>query len=491
MFVESELGITMYKKTALFLTLTITIFALTTQPVSGGTPGVPRPVISAKTIKHLTPIQYIDDQFRTFDLWLSPDGSLLTGLSKGATVYESPAFLWETATGKLRQKTVKDSVDNTGYEFSPDGRYVVTGNSPVNGVSAQLVSVYDMQNGQRIFTTSFYGSPRMLSSDKKEAVLQSNGDLSIYAYRFDTGAIRTVLNLKGQPGNFRFWDVSGDLSFVITIGYDVQKFNNLLLPRRLWDARTGRERTDIFKDFDARGMFLAYHFVGSDEEFSPDSHYLLVERPRSSDSPDYLVDVYDLQTGKRKIRISALGGWFSPDSQYVVVGPPYDQIVDRPPYYNLNGEAYKIIELSTCKPIQMPPFIRKISAFSPDGKTFIYFRTDDEYLHLWDMLLGKERARITIPYDKMGPDNFGGYGRGWNARFSPDGSMLILSTESFYQYSSVSPQEEAVNLTWWDVSTGEQLASYPDMRSPMTFSADGTTLATLNMKDQIVIWTIN
>jgi len=366
--------------------------------------------------------------------------------------------------------------------FSPDGKMLATG---------------CVDSGVRLFD---------LSTGEVRTALGHTGWVWSLAFSPDGKKLVSA----GADGLIQVWEI-GKLyqrqpllrqsSHVQTIAYSpdgrILATNSAEGAAELWDARTGQLRLDLDKADAAQG-----HATGasgrpalatwSSLAFSPEGNALLIRRRQAS------LDVWDLLKNRRTAEWQVptapdQGLALSPDGATSATGPL--------------GWAVRIWDTATRKPLATLDQHGK-GDDSPDQFHAMEFSRDNKILAvgwqfslmLWDVPSGRLRAT-----------NFGEGAK--CLAFSPDGKSLATGTNNGpklrdpltgvvrktllghgagAQIYSVAFSSDSKTLATaaadrtirlWNVATGQELFildQFPEaqMPVPMTFSPDGTTLAT-------------
>lgn len=196
--------------------------------------------------------------------------------------------------------------------------------------------------------------------------------------------------------------------------------------------------------------------VEFDSAFSPDGTRL------AAWSNDDNIMVYDVATGSlvhtlaRAVRL--WGADISPDGSTLATGGEDGTISS---WDLASGSALPALDGDLGELYGSPIYVREVD-FSPDGLTLVS-TDDDDALSLWDLATGTVSRRIQIP------DVF-------SARFTPDGSMLLV--EIARRSNDGSDGEYIVAL--YDVATGSRIRAFsgnPDKGKSMAISPDGRILA--------------
>jgi WD40 repeat protein len=216
----------------------------------------------------------------------------------------------------------------------------------------------------------------------------------------------------------------------------------------LWNVKTGQ---------------LIYRFENeisgvSVAAFSPDGQILGV-----GGLDNGAVGVWYVGTAKQAIRglegplRQIISVAFSPDGRIFAAGSNFGKVR----LWNMRNGAL-LYELSTASEDDVSRL-----AFSPDGSKLATatggYVGNGLIVELWDLKTGS----LLYTYE----------GQNFNPRFSPDGSLLALSTN-----------DGSIILT--DAKSGRILQSLPDMgtRTDLAFSMDGRVLASVHNDGSVVFW---
>jgi len=468
---------------------------------------------------------------RVESLAFTPDGQTLVSGGR-----EGVVLVWDVAAGKrgrgvsapLRRLT-HASPSGVGappicsVAVAPNGRTLATG-----GLD-RITKLWDLTTGQETGHLDNRAGQQVVAFSPDGKMLATGCvDSGVRLFDLSTGEVRTALGhtgwvwslafspdgkklvSAGADGLIQVWEI-GKLyqrqpllrqsSHVQTIAYSpdgrILATNSAEGAAELWDARTGQLRLDLDKADAAQG-----HATGasgrpalatwSSLACSPEGNALLIRRRQAS------LDVWDLLKNRRTAEWQVpsapdQGLALSPDGATLATGPL--------------GWAVRIWDTATRKPLATLDQHGK-GDDSPDQFHAMEFSRDNKILAvgwqfslmLWDVPSGRLRAT-----------NFGEGAK--CLAFSPDGKSLATGTNNGpklrdpltgvvrktllghgagAQIYSVAFSSDSKTLATaaadrtirlWNVATGQELFildQFPEaqMPVPMTFSPDGTTLAT-------------
>jgi WD40 repeat protein len=276
-----------------------------------------------------------------------------------------------------------------GLQFSPDGRRLIAGDYP-----GGVVATWDVENG------------RMLTS-----IETGKGYRGSAEYFFVSSDWQTLFGSREGPRDYERIEQHGKKLYRWTFDGDI----------RTWDLQSGRLKTTY--------KHQPPHWVRA-LDVSPDGKRFVTldEAPGVSEARGKLTGtLWDAASGKQLPLPSnwQSAGQFSPDGRTIV-----GSIGDDLGY----TQELKVFDATTGWEKRSIPIADKnttclVSAFSPDGRLMAggYYVYDAPkkwdswrcWLKVWDCESGREIASFAGAPD----ESF------YNARFSPDGGMLISANQ--------------------------------------------------------------
>jgi WD40 repeat protein len=411
----------------------------------------------------------------------SPDGSLLV------TGGESQFRIHDVATGReLRTFPVKSPV-LPWFAFSSDGNTLAVTSGTENSAEDQRILLWNpaaLEEKPRLLVpplgigyvqqVSRDGSTLMWRCDSGIMLLDAATGKDRHGWDGHCGRVISVaysadgkrIATGGADGTVRVWDAATARPLRTLVGHRWQVVALAFSPdgKRLassslaveavllWDLETGKKVAAL----DFPGVIK-----GAEQSvaFSPDGRVLFTGS-RSGRS-----GLWDPATGKLLREFKADGhathrAAFAPDGRHLVAGGPH------------NIGVYEMATGKVVHKFQVDGELIGL-AFAPNGQTVAAFDGHAGAV-LWDMLTGKERARL--PVEKSFSD------RG-SLTFSPDGRLLAAADESY--------RDRHNPLHVWDLATGKKLGPFPGHVGGVNraaFSPEGGRLATASSDGTVLIW---
>ncbi|PWH17201.1 MAG: hypothetical protein DDG60_02865 [Anaerolineae bacterium] len=389
----------------------------------------------------------------------SPDGRYVVSGSGDGT-----ARVWQAQTGAEVTRMMHEG-GVTSVAFSPDGRYVVSGSS--DGTAR----MWEAQTGAEVArTTHESGVTSVAFSPDGRYVLSGGDDGTAQVWEAQTGVEVARITHESLVNSVAF---SPDGRYVVSGSSDGTA--------RVWEAQTGAEVARMTHESDVTSV-----------AFSPDGRYVV------SGSWDGTVRVWQAQTGAEMARITHDGDvWavaFSPDGRYVVSG--CDDYTSRVWEAQTGAEVTRMTHEGPVVSV----------AFSPDGR-YVVSGSGDGTARVWWAQTGAEVARMThesgLTSVAFSPDGryvlSGGAtttARVWN--FQPGAEVLqIIPSEGSELYFAISPNgrylaagswDEPVRV--WDLQTGVEVVrmAHESGVNSIAFSPDGQYVVFGNTDNTIDVW---
>ena len=369
-----------------------------------------------------------------YSLRSSPDGSTIA-----AGFHDGTVELWDVSTGTLLKTLTGHSERVKSLHFSSDGGTLATASAGGNSVHLWDVSTGALYN---TFTRDF-NTIYSISFSPDDNLLAAAFDDGVRLWEVSTGTLRhTFVVPTSTVKRVRF---SPDGS-ILAAGGD----SNTV---RLWEVSTGT----------LRHTFVVPTSTIERVRFSPDGSIL------ATGSLDGTVCLWDVSTGTLLHTLSGdtyrvMDMRFSPDGSILATRNEHDKEVRL--WDVAAGVLWNIFRGHTLPILSIN--------FSSDGRTLTTASADGT-VRLWNVTTGV--VRNTLEWQS--------FGRIARVRFSPDGSILAGGSG-----------HGAVYL--WDVSTGmvdKVLTKEDDPDGPisgMSFSPDGSTLATANFwASGVCLWDVS
>ncbi len=370
-----------------------------------------------------------------YDIAFSPDGNTLASGSFDKTV-----CLWDVATGDHNSTIIAHTDYIKSIAYSPDGS---TFASYSQDGTIILWDTKDFEQRTTI-TGHISGFPRIAFSPDGNTIVSGSSDKTLRLWDTTTG--RNTRSIVGHIGPVISVDFSPDGRTIASSGGIVfgDRWFAEDYPIRLWDVSSGSQIATI----------IGHEWDTYRVNFSPDGGLLTTYA--TNRKPIF----WDATTGNYLWTFT--GTWegvgymaFSPDGRKIVYGNTDGiylwDVIGRKQIARYNGSI---------------PLTTNI-AFSPDGNTIAAGGVGQE-VHLWKVYTGERRTFIT-----------GHEGLFKTVLFSPDGETMVTAGGW-----------EDGRLQFWDPETGafKLMLRMPLGVYMLAFSPDGKTFASSHEHGTILLW---
>jgi WD40 repeat protein len=384
---------------------------------------------------------------------LSSDGKVLAtwGYADGQEDDQPAVRLWDLSSGKELHALKIEADQVAGAVFSPDGKLLLVAEG---GSGLSLWEVTTGKRLRRLVARRGVGAALAFSPDGK---LLISGALDGALQYWDAATGRRVGQCQGPPGAL--------VSLACLGGDKVMAASLSNQAVSLWEGPSGRELSP------RGGHDSAVHTLA----FARDGKSLL------SGGADG-VRVWGLATGKQSRRLEGP----PPDPMRTRRDGPACQLSPDGRYVVWSDElptGLRVFEAASSREIAalgVEPYLYGMNVAFAAGGDFLAAlgrtatgRGHEVVMRVWDMKTGQEET-ITPPTGRLGRNV---------SALSPDGKVLALAAEEL-------GREEASQTLLWDVAANKKLtrvAAGPRVRA-LTFSPDGTMLATAAADGSIRLW---
>ena len=364
---------------------------------------------------------------------LSEDDALFTALLENEDLVMDVVWLWDIATGNLKN-TLKGRLSIIrSITVSPDGTTLASGSWD------DTVHLWDVTTGT------------LENTLKGGIIFSPDGTTFVGVNENDTLQVGGMAFLQEHTGVVKSVAFS-PAGATLASGY---KNGDILL----WDVASGTLKNTLKGHTDEVNIVV----------FSPDGA-TLASVSASSSGIDTVVGLWDVATGTLKNTLEGHTStvWsivFSPDGMTLASGS-WDGTVRL--WDVATGTLKNILEHTRGV---------RHAVFSPDGLT-LASGSDDGGVHLWDVATGTLKNTLKGHEDVLiVPDVFS-MNSVWRVDFSPDGLTLASGYENG-------------DVLLWDVATGTRKATlerHTNVVNSVAFSLDGTTLASTSWDDTVHLW---
>lgn len=389
---------------------------------------------------------------------------------------EGDAALTGAAALPLPKMIFTNDENVNSVNFSPDGKYVLTGGYFGN------VRLFDAQTGQELRqfkANETEKDVKAIFSPNGRAIYASSNDGSIWKWDLKTGEVQLhlsfddgVTDIKITPdgkhlitgsldGTARLLDAQTGATICQFTGHTAALYEVSFSPDARYVATTSVDRTARLWKTDGcepLRIFSGHTRDVYSVDFSPDGKYL------ATGSDDNTTRLWDVETGQ-ELRQFHHGYWvmsvrFSPDGKYLLTGSA--------------DKTAKLWNVQTGVALQTftghTDHILTV-AFSHDGR-YILTAGHDRTAWLWDLqkLFG-EHPLFTGHTDSL-----------FGVAISPDGQRLATGGATWVGVNQ--------GTRLWDAQTGQELHTFAlDTVNSVTFSSDGRYLLAGDLVDSA--WLLN
>ncbi|MGD9679216.1 MAG: caspase family protein [Vulcanibacillus sp.] len=327
--------------------------------------------------------------------------------------------LWDPNTGKDLIKVRDEDSFITSINFSPDGRYILTGKYDNKS------KLWDIKTGELL--KIFEGNAPTFSPNNKYIATIDNDTTKLWnvdtgkLIRFCTGHTSRIISVKFSPNSKYLVTGSFDKTAIlceVETGKQLQIFKGKVNRVKDMHFTANKEHlalinNNLIQYFDFNACKVEKDFLIDNEQidFSPDGKYIL------AGSQDRTAKLYDAETGKLLQIFKGHNGFvasvaFNPDAKYFATGSgQYDGKVRL---WNINSGK----EVNASEGFEFG--VSSID-FSPDGKLYVTSEGGNHEVKIWDTNTSS-LIKTLINYDGSGinPEYI------HHAYFNSDGKYIVV-----------------------------------------------------------------
>lgn len=412
-------------------------------------------LIEAQKMKYTETICWEQCSAPTF----SPNGKLLASIKGWGD--KAQIILWDIASQKEMINIKDPELFTSDIAFSPDGKLLVS-------ASTTALNLWNVDTGELVDKFDGASSAVFSPDGLLLASASQDGDLTLRDLR--SGDIHFIV--KG------FTPISQAVfqnKYMASTSYFYANQDTIVLR----DISTG-EIIRTFSPSEENPKIISFIFSPDEKTIASTWHVDKNKNYRAAEN--YVIKFFDVSTGEQLISINALDPIaFSPDSSMLVTSETGYQIV----IWDIASGEKLPLSLGLAPTDFNNPYKKSI-VFSPDGSTLAIL---SDNVILRDVFTGKQVKVLESGLDSsLGFYFFGDTGA--IGEFSPDGTTLASSWLIATNTDRLRPNPKGV-ITLWDISSGQkivQLEKHTEPITSLTFSPDGTLIASGAEDDTIIVW---